>query len=69
MYAMWMRTAFSSTDAVTDTDAGVTNCCDRFLTDRVARTRPRTPGEEVGQALVLVKPEVRCCCQLVCVFV
>eukprot|EP00879_Flechtneria_rotunda_P008511 GHRR01008917.1.p1 GENE.GHRR01008917.1~~GHRR01008917.1.p1 ORF type:complete len:366 (+),score=88.67 GHRR01008917.1:967-2064(+) len=28
----------------------------RFVTDRVARTRPRTPGEEVGQSLVLVKP-------------
>ena len=26
------------------------------MTDRVARTRPRTPGEEVGQALVLVAP-------------
>ncbi|KAI8472445.1 MAG: hypothetical protein J3K34DRAFT_467412 [Monoraphidium minutum] len=29
----------------------------RFVTDRVARTRPRTPGEEVGQALVLVRPD------------
>ena len=29
----------------------------RFVTDRVARTRPRTPGEEVGQALVLVGPD------------
>ncbi|GBF97643.1 hypothetical protein Rsub_10519 [Raphidocelis subcapitata] len=28
----------------------------KFVTDRVARTRPRTPGEEVGQTLVLVKP-------------
>jgi hypothetical protein len=28
----------------------------RFVTDRVARTRPRTPGEEVGQSLVLVTP-------------
>ncbi|GBF94964.1 hypothetical protein Rsub_07465 [Raphidocelis subcapitata] len=28
----------------------------RFVTDRVARTRPRTPGEEVGQSLVLVGP-------------
>lgn len=30
----------------------------RFITDRVSRDRPRTPGEEVGQALVLVKPNV-----------
>lgn len=29
----------------------------RFVTDRVARTRPRTPGEEVGQSLVLVRPD------------
>eukprot|EP00878_Enallax_costatus_P010411 GHUV01010866.1.p1 GENE.GHUV01010866.1~~GHUV01010866.1.p1 ORF type:complete len:449 (+),score=124.72 GHUV01010866.1:208-1554(+) len=28
----------------------------KFITDRVSRARPRTPGEEVGQALVLVKP-------------
>jgi hypothetical protein len=28
----------------------------KFVTDRVARTRPRTPGEEVGQTLVLVGP-------------
>jgi hypothetical protein len=30
----------------------------RFITDRVARARPRTPGEEVGQNLVLVTPQV-----------
>jgi hypothetical protein len=28
----------------------------RFVTDRIARARPRTPGEEVGQSLVLVGP-------------
>jgi CBS domain-containing protein len=26
------------------------------VTDRVARTRPRTPGEEVGQTLVVAPP-------------
>jgi hypothetical protein len=30
----------------------------RFITDRVARARPRTPGEEVGQSLVLLGPNV-----------
>ncbi|KAF8058362.1 cysG [Scenedesmus sp. PABB004] len=29
----------------------------KFITDRIARARPRTPGEEVGQALVLVTPQ------------
>ena len=28
----------------------------KFATDRVARARPRTPGEEVGQSLVLAGP-------------
>jgi hypothetical protein len=31
----------------------------RFVTDRIARARPRTPGEEVGQNLILVTPQVR----------
>lgn len=30
----------------------------KFVTDRVARTRPRTPGEEVGQSLVLAHKDV-----------
>jgi hypothetical protein len=30
----------------------------RFITDRVARQRPRTPGEEVGQNLVLAGTQV-----------
>jgi hypothetical protein len=30
----------------------------RFITDRIARSRPRTPGEEVGQNLILVTPQV-----------
>jgi hypothetical protein len=30
----------------------------RFITDRIARARPRTPGEEVGQNLILVTPQV-----------
>jgi hypothetical protein len=29
----------------------------RFITDRIARARPRTPGEEVGQNLILVTPQ------------
>eukprot|EP00877_Chromochloris_zofingiensis_P010625 jgi/Chrzof1/5816/Cz16g16260.t1 len=30
----------------------------KFVTDRVARTRPRTPGEEVGQSLVLAHKDM-----------
>uniref|UniRef100_A0A383WD30 CBS domain-containing protein n=1 Tax=Tetradesmus obliquus TaxID=3088 RepID=A0A383WD30_TETOB len=29
----------------------------KFITDRIARARPRTPGEEVGQNLILVTPQ------------
>lgn len=29
----------------------------RFVTDRVARARPRTPGEEVGQKMLLCTPD------------
>lgn len=41
----------------------------RFITDRVARARPRTPGEEVGQALVLLRPTVSTAGKLVVIWV